>query len=232
MCNGCKRLSSIVLSRKITEIEGHAFAKCSSLKSIKIPISCNSIGHSAFMNCTSLSDVRIPINCQKIGDYAFQGCSSLNETFFIPLSVRSIGECAFISTPIKKIYYPFGVSIEKIGLSHDIVNFQVYMDIPDEFAVLPLGRQVDLPAGAGAVHDGAALHLAWQLDGVEDRMGRDGFAAAALPDDAEGLAGAQGQVHMVDGAQQAFVQLEGRLQVPHFEDVFSIHARFPPFRHL
>ncbi len=134
MCNGCKRLSSIVLSRKITEIEGHAFAKCSSLKSIKIPISCNSIGHSAFMNCTSLSDVRIPINCQKIGDYAFQGCSSLNETFFIPLSVRSIGECAFISTPIKKIYYPFGVSIEKIGLSHEIVNFQVYMDIPDEFA--------------------------------------------------------------------------------------------------
>lgn len=130
----CTSLRSVVLSNKIKTIQSSAFANCTSLQTIKFPISCTEIGYSAFMNCRSLKNVRIPINCAKIGDDAFEKCSSLDETFFIPLSVRSIGVGAFQSTPIKKFYYPFGVSITNIGLDEQTVNFQVYMEIPDEFA--------------------------------------------------------------------------------------------------
>lgn len=130
----CTSLRSVTLANKIETIQSYAFANCTSLQTIKFPISCTEIGNSAFMKCRSLRDVRIPINCAKIGDDAFEKCSSLSETFFIPLSVRQIGIGAFSSTPIKKFYYPFGVSIANIGLDEQTVNLQVYMDIPDEFA--------------------------------------------------------------------------------------------------
>lgn len=133
--HNCTSLSSIVIPNKVTYIRYALFNGCTNLRSVALSNNVEEIDEYVFKDCKSLNQIRIPINCSKIGRCAFENCSSLNSSFFIPLSVREIGSSAFLGcTSIKKFYYPFGLSISDIGLNKQTVNFQVYMEIPDEFA--------------------------------------------------------------------------------------------------
>lgn len=134
--HNCTSLSSIVIPNKVTYLRYALFNGCTNLRSVALSNNVEEIDEYVFKDCKSLNQIRIPINCSKIGRCAFENCSSLNSSFFIPLSVREIGSSAFLGcTSIKKFYYPFGLmSISDIGLNKQTVNFQVYMEIPDEFA--------------------------------------------------------------------------------------------------
>ena len=55
---------------------------------------------------------------------------------------------------------------------------------------------------------------------ADNRHRGDAFPAARLADDADGFAGGHRERHLIDGAQQAAVGLEGSDQLVHFEDVF------------
>ena len=133
--HNCTSLSSIVIPNKVTYIRYALFNGCTNLRSVALSNNVEEIDEYVFKDCKSLNQIKIPINCSKIGRCAFENCCSLNSSFFIPLSVREIGSSAFLGcTSIKKFYYPFGLSISDIGLNEQTVNFQVYMEIPDEFA--------------------------------------------------------------------------------------------------
>ena len=76
-----------------------AFGDCTSLVSIYLP-SCISIGISAFVKDNALTTVSIPI-CSSIGTYAFQSCYNLISVYINNVSsVPTLGNHAFISTPI------------------------------------------------------------------------------------------------------------------------------------
>ena len=67
----------------------------------------------------------------------------------------------------------------------------------------------------------AAEDLARRLrEQADDRHGGDAFPATGLADDADGLAGGHRERHLIDGAEQAAVSLEGRDELVHFQDVF------------
>ena len=88
-----KRVISIDISNKITEIPPYAFNGCDSIKTIYIPdsvkINCN-----AFENCTNLSAVNIPSNTESIDTSAFKNCLNIKD-INIPDSTVQIGNQAF-----------------------------------------------------------------------------------------------------------------------------------------
>ncbi len=81
-------------TRKVTDIGGDAFYKCSGLTSITIPNSVTSISNSAFGYCSGLTSVTIPNSVTSIDQHAFENCQNLT-SITIPNSVKSIGRFAF-----------------------------------------------------------------------------------------------------------------------------------------
>ena len=63
----------------------------------------------------------------------------------------------------------------------------------------------------------AGLDAAGRADEAQDRERRDGLAAARLADDADRLAGADGERHAVHGARDAVVGIEVGAQVVELE---------------
>lgn len=84
----CSKLSSIKFSdSNLEEIEGNAFAECSSIEEIKLPESVKAIGEKAFRGCESLRKINIPPKIKEIKEYTFAYCSSLEE---VDISNRDI----------------------------------------------------------------------------------------------------------------------------------------------
>lgn len=74
--SSCKKLSTVVLGPKVTDIGWGAFINCTNLQSIKIPDSVTTIDGLAFDSCTSLSAVTIGSGITQIQN-AFTNCPSL-----------------------------------------------------------------------------------------------------------------------------------------------------------
>lgn len=72
-----KKIRSITLHSKITEIGEGAFSGCANLASIDIPNNTTEIGPNAFEGCSSLTNITIPNGVKAIGSRAFSGCRSL-----------------------------------------------------------------------------------------------------------------------------------------------------------
>ena len=89
-----KRVISIDISNKITEIPPYAFNGCDSIKTIYIPDSVKKINCNAFENCTNLSAVNIPSNTESIDTSAFKNCLNIKD-INIPDSTVQIGNQAF-----------------------------------------------------------------------------------------------------------------------------------------
>ena len=72
-------------------------------------------------------------------------------------------------------------------------------------------------------------HLAaGRLQQAQHSAAQRGFATAALADNAQGLPGANGQIHIVHGMQKAARGIEILLQMPGFQQVFRISAHASP----
>lgn len=89
-----KRVISVDISKKITEIPPYAFNGCDSIKTIHIPDSVKKIDCHAFENCVNLSTINIPNNVTNIDEAAFKECASITE-INIPDSTTQIGNQAF-----------------------------------------------------------------------------------------------------------------------------------------
>ena len=94
LCYGMQNLTTITLSKSVTDIDEGAFYECSSLVSVDIPNSVKTIRKYAFQNCTSLASIVISNSVTDIGWSAFEGCSGL-VSIIIPNSVTTIEGYAF-----------------------------------------------------------------------------------------------------------------------------------------
>jgi len=145
--NNCLRLENIIIPSSVITIGEAVFAGCSSLESITIPENVIFIGKNQFNSCNKLrsiyvnernvmftdlngilfnkdmttlirypsgksgNDFYIPSSVTSIGDFAFLA-SSL-ERITIPESVTCIGKGAFELTKIRSIIIPSGVTVIK-----------------------------------------------------------------------------------------------------------------------
>lgn len=95
-----KKFSRIILPNSTEIIEDQAFCQMENLLSINIPEGVRIIGNHAFhfigrRTLRSLS-LTIPDNLEEIGEYAFYHAHVHFDNFYIPNSVKRIGELAFI----------------------------------------------------------------------------------------------------------------------------------------
>ena len=129
------------IPNSVTSIGDNAFGDCYSLQEISIPNSVTRIGNRAFEYCDSLQEVTIPNSVTRIGSNPFVGCNciikslskhivvennvlynadktiliafiSKQETFSIPNSVTSIGDCAFSECS----------SLQEIAIPNSVTN--------------------------------------------------------------------------------------------------------------
>lgn len=148
-----KNLERIILPEKIKEIGEYCFAGCSSLEAVSIPASVSIIGNYAFMGCTSLSELTfkggqikeipegafmmcrslaaadIPEGVSEIRESAFRDCSSLRE-ISLPSTIKSIGNMAFATTDLDKVYFhknarPNPVTLLTFGSTTYKVHFYI-----------------------------------------------------------------------------------------------------------
>ena len=90
----CSALQAIQIGPEITSIGEKAFYECSKLKGIVIPDAVNTLGNNTFENCSSMAFVKIGSGVKAIPTYAFSGCSALAD-MQIGTSVNSIATYAF-----------------------------------------------------------------------------------------------------------------------------------------
>lgn len=83
--NGCLSLTSIELGLNITEIGAYAFNDCSALYAVTFK---------SFSGCKVSS----------IGAFAFNNCKKLPNRFFMPASVTTVEENAFLDTFVSDVY--------------------------------------------------------------------------------------------------------------------------------
>ena len=86
-------ITSVKISKNITNIGDNAFNTCKKLKTITIPEGCNKIGNKAFQDCISLTSIVLPNSCTSISEGTFYGCSSLK--YVEANNVTKIGSKAF-----------------------------------------------------------------------------------------------------------------------------------------
>ena len=116
----CTSLTSITIPNSVTSIGERAFYWCTSLTSITIPNSVTSIGKLAFSECDSLISIIVEKgnttydsreNCNAIIETAKNTLIAGCKNTFIPNSVTSIGERAFLGCKgLTSIIIPNGVT--------------------------------------------------------------------------------------------------------------------------
>ena len=71
----------------------------------------------AFYNCVGLETITYKAGLEKIGSHAFDGTTAL-QSFIVPASITSIGDCAFASSGVKEL--TFNKAPEGYGLGNDV----------------------------------------------------------------------------------------------------------------
>jgi hypothetical protein len=82
-------LTSVTLSKNITEIPAWTFGSCSVLKEVVLPNGITTIGDSAFFGCASLTSLVLPNSVTTIESMAFSLCSELRD-LTVPDSIKRI----------------------------------------------------------------------------------------------------------------------------------------------
>ena len=92
--SNCTALQTIQLGSEISSIGEKAFYGCSKLDSMVIPDAVNSLGNNCFENCFSMTSVKMGDGVKAISTYTFRGCSALTD-MQIGKGVKSINSYAF-----------------------------------------------------------------------------------------------------------------------------------------
>lgn len=96
-------ITSITISKEITEIDVSAFEGCTALTKVTFAsgVTCTTIGNKAFKGCSALTNIvnvttanTLPKTITTIGDEAFSGCSKLAK-LNLNTGVKTIGANAF-----------------------------------------------------------------------------------------------------------------------------------------
>ena len=91
----CTQLESVCLGANLNvQLNGYAFANCTSLVNVDLTSKMENIPYRMFQNCTSLKSVTLPDSITYISGKSFEGCSSL-ERITIPSNVTEIGYYCF-----------------------------------------------------------------------------------------------------------------------------------------
>lgn len=128
----CLSLESIIIPSGIKIIPTQTFFRCSNLKNVELPEGLTHILSGAFEGCSSLKEIIIPSTVSTmesafndsglesiilpdglLGVTGFAYCSNLIDVF-IPESVVSIGESAFLFSNLSYINIP--ANVENIGI--------------------------------------------------------------------------------------------------------------------
>ncbi len=100
----CDYLTSVKLSNTVKNISYGLFLSCDNLINVNLPEKITSIAYEMFYG-TSLVNITIPQGVTKIEGDGFGHCTKL-ESIVIPVSVETIGECAFSSCDsLISVYY-------------------------------------------------------------------------------------------------------------------------------
>jgi hypothetical protein len=91
---GCKRLTSVMLSEGLERIGNSTFEGCELLQYINIPSSVKVIGGYAFCRCGRLESVELSEDLEELEGSAFSDCYSL-QSITIPPKIKSINRAAF-----------------------------------------------------------------------------------------------------------------------------------------
>lgn len=91
---GCKNLSRVALSEKLSAIENSTFEDCTSLEKIVLPLNIKTISSYAFDRCSHLKKIVLPEGILRIGPEAFKDTDELQDINF-PDSLVDISPYAF-----------------------------------------------------------------------------------------------------------------------------------------
>lgn len=92
--NGCTKLVSMRLPRKLQTIGARAFAGCQSLAEFVLPDYVTAIGAEAFSGCAALEALSLPETVTAVEAGTFRGCISLT-SFDLPVGIVRLGDGAF-----------------------------------------------------------------------------------------------------------------------------------------
>ena len=116
---GNKGLTSVDISKNMTEIPYNAFSGCSNLVTVNIPDSVKMIGGRTFYGCTNLTEIVIPESVTRIGYANFVYCTALTSVT-IPSSVTSIGEDNFVGSNNVTIFTTQGSYADSFAQGNEI----------------------------------------------------------------------------------------------------------------
>ena len=154
--DGCTDLKEAVLNNGIENIDGFAFAECSSLSIINIPRGIKSLGRyggypngNVFLNCISLKSFDIPYGVEYINSRTFKGCSNL-QCVNIPDTIKVIeseafDECISLNKVIISDLAKW-CKIKKYSTPLDYAH-HLYTDNNTEIEYLVLSNSIDLIEG-------------------------------------------------------------------------------------
>ena len=113
-----KNLKKISLPKSLRNLAGMAFVR-SAIERIVIPKGIKELSNGVFAGCAMLKQVDLPDGLEIIGDEAFSSTQKLL-ALFIPKSVKTISENAFVYSIITDLYFEAGTqpSITKVHHSN------------------------------------------------------------------------------------------------------------------
>lgn len=101
--------TGVRLPNTLEEIGDKAFIRCIALAEVEIPDSVIVIGAEAFYGCKKLERVKLSSMLYELSSQAFCGCQKL-EYLTLPSNLKIIGDGAFMSSGLKTVTIPDGVT--------------------------------------------------------------------------------------------------------------------------
>ena len=153
--SGCSNLTSINIPNSMTNIGFYAFCECGGLTSINIPNNVTDIGGYTFYGCSGLTSINIPNSvADEIGDYAFYGCSGLT-SINIPPKVTRIGKGTFDKCHLKNVYC-YALNPPSTYIEYD---FEGIEDPEDPWNLTWTEELVDLSFDTSYTKENTTLHV-------------------------------------------------------------------------